>query len=393
MKKFTFILTVFISITIFANAQWIQANGTAGKKVTSFTTSGTKIFAGTYDGVLSSDNYGSDWSVTGMTSDVYALTVHGSYVYAANESVGLSSSSNNGTSWTPANNGISTGTQIAALTTSYASVFAGGNNGFYKSSDEGSNWTLLNNGLTNTNVTSIIANSPYLKIGTNGGGVFVSSDNGSSWTTSNSELTNLNVNALVFVTGTESVLYAGTSGGVFMYIYSGRGNWSAINNGLTNLEVNALVANGTDIYAGTQGGGLFKTIDNGANWISVNSGLPSNDILSLAIVGDYLLVGTSSEGIWKRSLSEITEIDELNKSIGLTMFPNPASDFVTLNLDNCSNSNLPLKIYNVVGTLVKSEILEQNNSQINIGDLSNGVYMVEIKSKDCIVKQKLIIQR
>ena len=74
----------------------------------------------------------------------------------------------------------------------------------------------------------------------------------------------------------------------------------------------------------------------------------------------------------------------------LIVYPNPASDIVTLNINNV---DLTLNIYNVIGTLVKSETLKQNNRQINIGDLSNGVYMVVIKSKDLTENQRLIIQR
>jgi len=34
-----------------------------------------------------------------------------------------------------------------------------------------------------------------------------------------------------------------------------------------------------------------------------------------------------------------------------------------------------------MGSLVKTEMLKQNQQQINVGDLSNGIYMIEIKSK------------
>ena len=52
-----------------------------------------------------------------------------------------------------------------------------------------------------------------------------------------------------------------------------------------------------------------------------------------------------------------------------------------------------INFYTIVGTLVKSEMLKQNNRQINFGDLSHGVYMVTIKSKDLTENQRLIIQR
>jgi len=79
-------------------------------------------------------------------------------------------------------------------------------------------------------------------------------------------------------------------------------------------------------------------------------------------------------------------------NIHFNLFPNPASNIVTLNIDNERNTDLILNIYNAIGTLVKSEMLKQNKRQINVGDLSKGIYLVEIKSKEWTNKQKLIIQ-
>ena len=90
----------------------------------------------------------------------------------------------------------------------------------------------------------------------------------------------------------------------------------------------------------------------------------------------------------------ITSVQEqTDKNTLLNIYPNPASDIVTLNIDNTNNAELTLYIYNVIGTLVKSETLKQNQRQINIGDLINGVYIVTLKSKDFTVNQRLIIQR
>jgi hypothetical protein len=86
-------------------------------------------------------------------------------------------------------------------------------------------------------------------------------------------------------------------------------------------------------------------------------------------------------------------ISENNSDFALKIFPNPASDIVTLNIDNTNNADLTLNIYNVIGALVKTETLEQNRQQINIGNLTNGIYLVEIKSKEWTKIQKLIIQR
>lgn len=77
----------------------------------------------------------------------------------------------------------------------------------------------------------------------------------------------------------------------------------------------------------------------------------------------------------------------------ITIYPNPTSGKITLEINNTNHSDLTINIYNVTGNLVKSEMLKQNTRQINIGDLSNGVYIVTIKSRDWTENQRLIIQR
>jgi hypothetical protein len=80
-------------------------------------------------------------------------------------------------------------------------------------------------------------------------------------------------------------------------------------------------------------------------------------------------------------------------SNSVRIYPNPASDIITLNFDRISNENVTLKIYNAIGSIVKKEMFVQNQQKIIIGDLCYGIYIVEIKSKELIEKQKLIIQR
>ncbi|MFA5782615.1 MAG: T9SS type A sorting domain-containing protein, partial [Bacteroidales bacterium] len=92
--------------------------------------------------------------------------------------------------------------------------------------------------------------------------------------------------------------------------------------------------------------------------------------------------------------SPIVGVDEIiEQNSKIKIYPNPTSEVLTVKSIRSSNEALTLNIYNVMGALVKTETLEQNQQQINIGDLSNGIYMVEIKSKEWSKKQKLIIQK
>jgi len=82
-----------------------------------------------------------------------------------------------------------------------------------------------------------------------------------------------------------------------------------------------------------------------------------------------------------------------SKSQPCFVSPNPASDIVLIKVEISNNESVPINIYNIVGQLVKSEILKQNQKEINVMDLCNGVYMIDIVSQGKIERQKLVIQR
>jgi len=86
-------------------------------------------------------------------------------------------------------------------------------------------------------------------------------------------------------------------------------------------------------------------------------------------------------------------INEAGPLSSITIYPNPAKDNFTVTIDNPENEEIFLTIYNYIGAVVNYEKLKQNKQQLNISGLSNGIYLVEVKSKDFTEKQKLIIQR
>lgn len=82
-----------------------------------------------------------------------------------------------------------------------------------------------------------------------------------------------------------------------------------------------------------------------------------------------------------------------NTQNDISISPNPAFDFITLNNIAGDKNDITMNIFNVTGSLMWSETVRQNQQKINIGNLCNGIYFVEIISSDYTGKQKLIIQR
>jgi hypothetical protein len=72
--------------------------------------------------------------------------------------------------------------------------------------------------------------------------------------------------------------------------------------------------------------------------------------------------------------SWITSVNELSKIKDVCFFPNPVKE--QLNLKFQSKEAIAVDIFNVLGTRVKTFIHSGTNSQVNIGELQNGVYFL-----------------
>jgi Secretion system C-terminal sorting domain len=160
-----------------------------------------------------------------------------------------------------------------------------------------------------------------------------------------------------------------------------------------------LFKNGSSVSTGE-----YTSTASASNWTSFNITLSAytnadsgNIILAAYYAPGFNYVPQGNSVLYVDNLNFdnlITSVPEqTSEKTTFSLYPNPASDIVTLNIDNRNNADLTLNIYNVIGALVKSETTIKNNRQINIGDLNNGIYMVEINSNEWSGIQKLIIQR
>ncbi len=90
----------------------------------------------------------------------------------------------------------------------------------------------------------------------------------------------------------------------------------------------------------------------------------------------------------------LTSVPEQNVKNNLfNIFPNPAFNNVTLEIDHRDNFGVSLNIYNIIGEIVRSEKIYQNQHHLNIDNFKSGVYMVEIKTNELRKIQRLIIQK
>ncbi|MBA3662939.1 MAG: T9SS type A sorting domain-containing protein [Bacteroidetes bacterium] len=96
--------------------------------------------------------------------------------------------------------------------------------------------------------------------------------------------------------------------------------------------------------------------------------------------------------------SIVTEIGQnaSNSVVNSSIYPNPASNSAVLAIDLKNNTSVSVSIYNTIGQLVKSTTADgqvgNNNINIDLANLSSGVYIVNVKAGNAVSTKKLIVE-
>ena len=81
------------------------------------------------------------------------------------------------------------------------------------------------------------------------------------------------------------------------------------------------------------------------------------------------------------------------KASDFTIEPNPVVDYLNINCTNPINSNLSFALIDVTGkTILTQEMISVSNQNhsIDVSNLSNGIYFLEIKVNSITIKKKII---
>jgi len=77
-----------------------------------------------------------------------------------------------------------------------------------------------------------------------------------------------------------------------------------------------------------------------------------------------------------------------NEDINVSVYPNPANNTVTINTN--MDDEATLEILTLEGKVVKSEVLKSNSTEVNVSDLTNGIYLLNISNSSSRKAIKLI---
>lgn len=352
--------------TIDAGLTWsVQTSGTTNNLKSLF-------FAGANDGwacgtngtILKTSNGGSTWQslTSGTTQTLNAIYFTGSIGFVVGTNGTVLKTTNNGTNWVTAGNSatISPGSEYTSIsysmtTSSYDQILVTSKPatgvGLFTSDSPyplGNYWTGLSaNGLSSSvcyygGLTQIVAVGP-----SSFGRIKRSNDFGNSWT--NATITPTvglptQLNSVHFITQSVPVGWTVGASGKIYNTTNGGYSWSAQTSNTTqNL-------NGVFFLTNTQG---YAVGDNGT----------------------ILLYGSVATGLKKEVLKN-----------NVSIYPNPATTLLNADISFQTQS---IKMYDISG----KQVVEAKTFPININELDNGIYFVQIKSENGIQTNKIIVSK
>ena len=157
-------------------------------------------------------------------------------------------------------------------------------------------------------------------------------------------------------------------------------NFSASNYAYTlNICSNPLAGNYQNIYF------PFFLDGNNANHLTVYNFTYSISELS----GVRTLIINSmfnQQAVYSSSMLSNDNFEKLNFSFS----PNPSKDYLEINLNNGFKENTIVEFYNEIGQICKTANLKNDNAKIEINNLSNGIYIVKIKTENEVLTKKFV---
>jgi len=104
--------------------------------------------------------------------------------------------------------------------------------------------------------------------------------------------------------------------------------------------------------------------------------------------------GSVAEGVQQPyEISVVTGIEEA-KGINLSVsaYPNPATDYLTVKVENYETANLQYLVFNINGELLQKVKCAGNETNINIQDYSTATYFVKVIDRQKEIKTFKIIK-
>ncbi len=344
--------------------------------------------------VLKTTNGGTTWdsvATTGLVlgSSLYKAVAKGTTLYIVGGE-GLYKSTNNASTWTLVSNPDITGIYkpndiLVDGSTIYVSTPA---HGLYSTTDDFANLGSVGYNLASAGTNCVAKANGRLYTSTTGNAWYL---NGTTWvactglSTSGKYIQRIAyANSLYYLSDNNSGLYSSTDG-IAWTLITNTGNPYLYDFAIANNYLLATQSDYKFIYTNN------TTINNSS------TGLPMLLAgMGLVVLGNNAFIGGYSpspneSGIYTRPLSSIvpTGIQENTKDLTISIFPNPVANTLNIKQDKEIQK---LSIINACGKTIINKNVYSSEVQLNIGDLSTGVYFIQLQSDNSVSTHKFVKQ-
>ena len=257
------------------------------------------LYASTVEGRFRSSDAGANWSAFSVPNVIVASVAidpgNVAVVYVGTSDGRVLKSSDGGTSWSEANVGLYSPSNITTLLIdprNTTNIYAGTGSGVFKSIDGGGRWQEASFGL-GVSIQSVASSKDGGVIAGTSDGAFRSTDNGARW-----DRAGLlgSVSSWAIDPDNSNIIYAANYYGVYRST-DGGASWSATGVDSTSkrvLSVAIAPGNPTFLYAGTDGDGVIRSTDGGASWVRISKNLDNAYLLKPGPSNSNTLYAASS---------------------------------------------------------------------------------------------------
>ena len=418
MKKIFSIAALLIIITVSAFSQWTeQTSGVTTQLYCVSAIDNNNVWIGGESGkVLRTTNGGSNWDTVTNPSSYHNLRIFGidantalvGYYNTVSSLNILMRTTNGGANWTQVfsqqspNYGSSNinGIWMSSATNGlFLAAPVGGRWSLWKTTNGGVNWDSTGMYLAAQGNAycsgSLFASGTNYYFGSNSDTIYYSSNSGLNWARQIAPYED--VTHIWFNNATTGICGMGKFS-LGKTTNSGS-NWLSINDTISS-GVSGIVGSGTNYWL-TTGHFIYRSTNNGTSW-TTDYTHPSNINLysvSKARTGNRMwaisLSGTISVSDGLNAVTPVS--NEVPSSFKLAQnYPNPFNPSTTIKFSIPSASAVNIKIYDMLGNEVMTVVNESlqagtYSTNVNMSDLSSGIYFYNLKAGNYIETKKMTL--
>lgn len=401
-KNILFILLLIVNYNLLA--QWVQINSSVTNSINDIKFINDSIgFCIGQDGIIKTSDYGNTWNLISASptgSDIFFINTTIGFVISGSA---IFKSTDSGATWNQVSTfGIETpnclhftSINIGYLTTSIYGPPGG--SFIYKTVNGGNNWVQTNSypSIPTLQAMTFVNADTGFVVGYSGQ-ILKTYNAGASWSLSQipSVETLISVNFPSQTVG-YAAGYSSFTGSEIIKTIDGGNSWrQLLTGGQFNSALRTISFCSIDTgFAGGDGGRIITTVNGGVSW--QNSFSPViKDFYGSSFLNSNLGFLSGTDGtLLKTNNGGVTNIIGHIPFSG-KIFPNPATNWITIESNNLANKKIILSLRNLIGQEITNEDIEfLGNYKLQFNDIESGVYFLSLTSDQEQIVQKIIVEK